>query len=288
MIRKIIDFLLRLFGLNKPEENVSPSVDTEQNIGENDTTDVSEADDDDEPTTDISDSGTTEIELPDSGETEVIETPPAHKSKIKILVDNGHGNNTAGKRSPWSSHKVPPEIDFYEYKWNREISHKLVDELRKLGYDADLIVTEEYDVSLEERVRRVNAVCEQYGASNVILISVHANAAGHGDKWMTGRGWCAYTSKGNTKSDDLAEFLYRAAAENFPGMKLRADKSDGDSDQEANFYIIYRTYCTAVLTENFFYDNVDDVKYILSDEGKLAVIKTHVDGIVNYIKYLNK
>ena len=40
----------------------------------------------------------------------------------------------------------------------------------------------------------------------------------------------------------------------------------------------------AVLTENFFYDNEDDVKYILSEEGRKAVIKTHIDGITNYIK----
>ena len=31
-------------------------------------------------------------------------------------------------------------------------------------------------------------------------------------------------------------------------------------------------------------EGVDDVKYILSDEGREAVIKTHVEGITNYIK----
>ena len=118
------------------------------------------------------------------------------------------------------------------------------------------------------------------------MVSIHANAAGHGDEWKTGRGWCAYTTRGKTKSDDLAEYLYREAAKNFVGMKLRADTSDGDSDQEADFYIIKKTYCTAVLTENFFFDNVDDVSYILSDEGRKAVIKTHVDGIINYINSL--
>ena len=103
---------------------------------------------------------------------------------------------------------------------------------------------------------------------------------------MTGKGWSAYTSKGRTKSDELAEFLYREAAKNFSGRKLRVDNSDGDSDQEADFYILRKTYCTAVLTENFFYDNVDDVQYILSEEGRNAVIRTHVDGIINYIKQL--
>ena len=60
--------------------------------------------------------------------------------------------------------------------------------------------------------------------------------------------------------------------------------SDGDKDWESNFYIIKNTKCPAVLTENFFYDNVDDVKYILSDEGKEKIVNTHVDALIKYIK----
>ena len=68
------------------------------------------------------------------------------------------------------------------------------------------------------------------------------------------------------------------------GRKIRTDNSDGDKDWETNFYICQKSKCPAVLTENFFYDNEDDVKYILSEEGRKAVIKTHIDGIINYIK----
>ena len=101
---------------------------------------------------------------------------------------------------------------------------------------------------------------------------------------MTAKGWSAFTTKGNTKSDIIAEYLYTEAEKNFVGRKIRTDKSDGDKDWEINFYICKKTKCPAVLTENFFYDNEDDVKYILSEEGRKAVIKTHIDGITNYIK----
>ena len=67
---------------------------------------------------------------------------------VKILVDNGHGNNTEGKRSPYSLCKVEPAIDYYEYKWNREIAKPIVDGLKELGYNADLLVPEDIDVSL--------------------------------------------------------------------------------------------------------------------------------------------
>lgn len=205
-------------------------------------------------------------------------------SSVKILVDNGHGNNTKGKRSPYSTCGVAPEIEFYEYKWNREIAQPIVKHLKEMGYDAELLVPEEKDISLKERVKRVNNICSEYGKNNVIVISIHSNAAGDGSKWMGGRGWSAYTSKGNTKSDILAEYLYKAAENYFVDKKIRRDMSDGDSDEEANFYILKNTLCPAVLTENFFYDNVDDVKYILSDEGKEDVINAHIDGIREYLK----
>ena len=37
-----------------------------------------------------------------------------------------------------------------------------------------------------ERVHRVNVKCQTYGASNVLLVSIHCNAAGSGkevDEW---------------------------------------------------------------------------------------------------------
>lgn len=220
------------------------------------------------------------------GETDPVEIFTGKVSNMKILIDCGHGNNTAGKRSPYSMNKVEPAIEFYEYKWNREIGKTIVDDLVAKGYDAELVVTEENDISLSERARRVNAICEKVGASNVIMISIHANAAGNATKWMTAKGWSAFTTKGTTKSDKLAEFLYDEAEKNFEGRKIRKDMSDGDRDWEENFTVIYKTMCPSVLTENFFYDNVDDVEYILSDEGRAAVVKTHVDGIINYINSL--
>jgi N-acetylmuramoyl-L-alanine amidase len=205
-------------------------------------------------------------------------------SHVKILIDNGHGVNTMGKCSPYSASKVKPAIEFKEYKWNREISKVIVEHLKEKGYNVDILVPEDIDISLTERTARVNKICKEYGKTNVLLVSVHANAAGNGTSWLNAKGWSAFTSKGHTKSDILSEYLYDAAEKYFVNRKIRVDNQDGDRDWESNFYICQKTNCAAVLTENFFYDNVDDVKYILSDEGREAVIKTHVEGIINYIK----
>lgn len=211
-----------------------------------------------------------------------------------ILIDNGHGSNTEqnGKFSPLleSDMKIGNEFTskgrFREWKYNRVISNLIVDKLKGLGYDARLVVKEDKDISLSERVRRINTICNKEGAANVLLISVHANAVGDGSKWMNGKGWEAYTTRGKTKSDTLAEFLYKRASKNMDGRKIREDWTDGDRDKEANFYIIKKSYCPAVLTENFFYDNKDDLEYLTSDEGVHAVVRTHVEGIIDYINSL--
>ena len=199
------------------------------------------------------------------------------KKYMKILIDNGHGENTQGKRSP--------DGKFREYKYAREIAKEIVKELINLGYDAERIVIEDKDISLSERVRRVNKICDEIGKNNVIFVSVHCNAASNGE-WTKARGWSAFTSKGNTKSDILAEFLYAEAEKEFIGQKIRTDKQDNDKDWEENFYVLKNTKCPAVLTENFFMDNKEDVAYLTSEIGKQAIINTHVYGIINYIKTL--
>ncbi len=191
---------------------------------------------------------------------------------MKILIDNGHGSNTKGKRSP--------DGRLMEYAYTREIAELVVSELLKKGIDAERIVCEEVDVPLQERCRRVN----QYKASEAILVSIHCNAAGSGADWMSSRGWEAWTSVGQTKADNLATCLYKAADE--AGLKTRKDMTDGDPDKEEGFYILKHTVCPAVLTENLFQDNKEDVAFLLSEDGKQAIVNLHVNGIINFIKTL--
>lgn len=194
---------------------------------------------------------------------------------MKVLIDNGHGENTPGKRSPDGS--------FREYLYAREIAQEVVARLGARGYDAERIVCETSDIPLAERVRRVNEVCGRLGAKSVLLVSIHCNAAGNGD-WMNAEGWSCYTSVGQTKADELADCFYRVAEVKFVGRKIRRDLSDGDFDLEAGFYMLNRTKCPAVLTENFFMDNRRELAYILSAEGREAIVTTHVEAIIKYIK----
>lgn len=217
---------------------------------------------------------------------------------MKILIDNGHGKNTAGKCSP--------DKRLREYKYSREIAESVVARLKAKGYDAERLVIEDEDILLPVRARRANDACAKYGTANVILVSIHCNAAGGDGKWKSAGGWCVYTSPGQTKADALATSLFNAAGvalkdyiNAFPIRKskgdydsrqkpMRADYSDGDPDYEANFYILTKTKCPAALTESLFQDNKSDAEFLLSDAGREAIIRLHVDGIINYLKSIGK
>ena len=194
---------------------------------------------------------------------------------MKVLIDPGHGIDTPGKRSP--------DGRFFEYLWNRQVADILRDNLAANGIDAEILVTETNDIPLRTRAMRANKVCNRVGVNNVLLVSVHANAAGMGDRWMNATGWSCYTTKGVTRSDRLADCLYKTFKDEFPEKRMRVDYSDGDPDIEEDFYIIKKTLCPAVLLENFFYDNRDECAWLLMEETKERVAFAATRGIIRYI-----
>lgn len=195
---------------------------------------------------------------------------------MKILIDAGHGIDTPGKRSP--------DGMFREYLWNRQVADLILDILLAYDVDASLVVKETNDISLRNRVNRVNTICNKIGASNVLLVSVHSNAMGDGSSWMNAKGWSCYTSKGKTKSDIAAECFYDAFEAEFKERKIRKDLSDGDRDWEENFYVLQKSRCPAVLLENFFYDNKEECEWLLKAETKGRIAMAAARGILKYIE----
>lgn len=193
-----------------------------------------------------------------------------------VLLDNGHGIDTAGKRSP--------DGRLREYAYAREIVSRVHAELSKrLGTGNVRILTpEQTDVSLKERCKRANEVCKAHGASNVLLVSVHNNAAGADGKWHEARGWSAHVSlNASLNSKTLARRLIEAAEA--VGIKVRKYSCQVPY-VEQNLAICRDTICPAVLTENLFQDNKDDVDFLLSEQGKQTITNVHVEGVLSYFK----
>ncbi|MBQ6203607.1 MAG: N-acetylmuramoyl-L-alanine amidase [Prevotella sp.] len=214
------------------------------------------------------------------------------KKNIVIILGTAHRMREPGKQSPDGRLK--------ECVYSREVVSEIAAKLRSCGYRVEIdyepldlpktmqspSYKQERSNELAMRVNYVNEMCRQHGTRNVIYVSVHVNAAGSDGKWHVGTGWEAITSVGQTKADKLADCLYEAAKRNFSNVKIRTDYSDGDPDKEAHLFVLKNTKCPAVLTENLFQDNREDVDYLLTDEGRHAIARIHVEGIIKYIESL--
>lgn len=190
-----------------------------------------------------------------------------------ILIDNGHGVETPGKCSP--------DGRLREYAWAREIARRIAIALQREGIDARLLVPETTDIPLSVRTRRVNEVCKAEGARNVCLVSIHNNAAGADGRWHDARGFAVYVS------NNAGQGSRRLAAEFYAGAKARGLKGNRATPPQgfwqASLAMCRDTKCTAVLTENLFQDNREDVAFLLSNEGKTTIVDLHVNAILNYI-----
>ena len=187
-----------------------------------------------------------------------------------ILFDNGHGQETPGKRSPmWKDGR-----QLFEWEFNRDMVRRIILKCDHTGIRAVKLVPETFDVSLEERCKRANLWYDRCNG-NCVVVSIHANAGG-------GTGFEVYTSPGQTKADPIATKLIEQLQKDFPEIKIRKDVADGDPDKEAGFYILKHTKAPAILAENLFMDNEADCQLLMAEDfrDKLA------DSYVKFLKTL--
>ena len=190
-----------------------------------------------------------------------------------IILGTAHSKSTPGKRSP--------DGKFREYLFSREVCKEIKAQLISKGYNCVIDIEGDEEYSLANRCNIVNNYCRKYGAKNCIYVSVHVNAATSGS-WYTARGLSVYAyTNGSQASKDLAKTLYEEGA----SKGLKGNRSvPACKYWTANYYVLKYTNCPAVLTENLFQDNKEDVKFLQSFQGKKIIVDYHVEGIIKYLK----
>ena len=172
-----------------------------------------------------------------------------------LILDAGHSAKTAGKRNTIANPK------FFEYEFNNDIAHRLKARAEAHGITVHLTNTTPNgaDIPLTTRANNATAKYKSWGcaAKDCLFLSIHANAAGSGAKWMSARG-CETHYAGNasqtTKSaaTTIVDELFNTIKAIDPGFKNRKIWCN-------NFTVIYKTQCPAVLVECGFYDNKEDL-----------------------------
>lgn len=199
------------------------------------------------------------------------------KKKWIILLDNGHGIETPGKRTSFKEF-----LDkIVEWAYTRRLARAIRDKLLDCNIDCRLLVPEDQDVPLKIRAERANSIAAAAGPKNCLLVSIHLNAARSENQ---AKGWEIHTSPGTTASDRHADvFWNEAKALLGDKTRMRGDYTDGDRDWDSHFYILKKTVCPAVLTENLFMNHEDDCRFLASDEGFKTIVDIHTNAIRNII-----
>ncbi len=173
-----------------------------------------------------------------------------------VIIDAGHGINTAGKRSPFTRSQLRAWLQAYgdpsirplttgegiasdnggaavrEYLFARTLARRLRDELCGMGYDARLLVEGNDDMPLRDRLMRVRTLVNDHRkghgiAAERVLVSLHANASGlpmtrqtlaeqGADAALRPRGWEVWTAAGDQAGAALGGNMLRYACQQLP------------------------------------------------------------------------
>jgi len=189
------------------------------------------------------------------------------------ILDNGHGRDTKGKRSP----KGPDgKTVLFEYEYNRDIVSRLAFLLTRAGVQNHILVPDLNDMSLKNRVSIANNMKSEIPK---IYVSVHGNAGGTKLKngWYSGHGISTYSFNGSVRSKNLARVFQTSLIRQMNPYEDHPVKDRGI--KESGFYVLKFTKMPAVLTENGFFTNKRECYWMLTNKWRHGVAEAHYKAI---------
>jgi N-acetylmuramoyl-L-alanine amidase len=185
-------------------------------------------------------------------------------SLLLWILDNGHGVDTPGKRSP----VLTDGRQFREYLFNRDVVGLMLSMLNGLGIRAHRLVPEQEDIPQDIRVARANALNKK---NICVLVVVHSNAYGDGKRFTVPRGIGTYHAEGSTAGRRIAG-VFQENLVQVSGWKDRGVR-------RGDFQILREASMPAILTESGFYTNREQVEYLLDPAWRERIAEAHVEAI---------
>lgn len=205
--------------------------------------------------------------------------------QLCLLTDSGHGGmvmDESGKLVYTTGNKKrylhPDDSEAFEGVINRKVEQLVIDLWNADGRPWVDVSSGNLDLSLKLRCDMANRIFEDYAHKyEFVYLSFHSNAG-------KGTGIEIFTSKGQTRSDIDATIWMQELEKEFPEFKFRKDTLDGDSDKEANYYVLKNTRMRAVLSEFLFFDNYSDWQKLQNDE----ILERYALATIRFLKRTEK
>ena len=188
-----------------------------------------------------------------------------------VILDPPHGKETPGKCSP--------DGRILEWSWGRSFLRRIEKRLNELGIPNVRDWNEDSEPGLTKRCTLANTIAKKNGGPS-IFISTHINAAGSDGKWHSAQGWSVFVGKNaSSNSKKLASLMTKNAKET--GIKVRVPMPNQPYWIQG-LTVCQKTNMPAVLVENMFQDNKEDVDFLLSEEGQSILTEIIVKSVCEY------
>lgn len=200
--------------------------------------------------------------------------------KYLVILDAGHGMDTAGKRTPlFEDGSFMKEREF-----NKAVVQKIMTELKDYETEVAWISESDQDVPLKIRSDRANAKYQQmisrYGKKEVrcVFVSVHANASS--DNWDTAQGIETFAHPESDEGFILAKEIQKQLVE-ATDLRDRGVKV-------ANFAVLRQVEMPAALCECGFMNYKKEAELLRREDYRELCAKAIAQGIIDYLKLAKK
>lgn len=177
---------------------------------------------------------------------------PTHPTKIKVVIDAGHGGKDTGAQSN----------SILEKQIVSDVSAQLKELCIDKNIEIILLRTKDEFMSLQERISKIKSL------SPDLVISLHANYSSNRER--------------NGVEVFVAENEFTVKSSYFGTKILESFKRKDFKTsviQSANVYLLKHLNCPAVIVELGFLSNAEDMKYLTSEFGKKFLAKQIVSSL---------
>lgn len=182
-----------------------------------------------------------------------------------IALDDGHGMQTPGKRTP----KFSDGSFMHENEFNSAVVRKLDTILKRCGLGTMYTAPTDADTPLRDRTSLANL------RKATLFISVHANALDGSFKGADPSGVSTHYYPTSEKSKELARCVHNYLIKGTP------QKDRGITP--SNFHVLRESKMPAVLIEAAFMDNIREARLLRTDKFRQEVAEEIAKGICAYL-----
>ena len=185
-------------------------------------------------------------------------------------------------------YRQSPNKNLDELTYLNRMTDDIILRLRESVKDTPFITITKLAGPMDQILSKLQTLTRTIPPTSNCLIAVGLNSTRMDGHQHSNKGWRVFSNPESSQSSTLATALATAAMQTL-GHRATSNQDTATSLAHLNQTpILTAAAIPAVLTLNLYQDNRQDAAYLLSSEGRQAIISLHVKGISAYLERLNQ